>query len=147
MNARRFFRFCTLIGIVLLDVFIFYCTSETPVESSVDESYSDDYFPSWSKNASKIVFDSDRDGNYEIYVMNPDGSGQTNLSNNSYSDIYPSWSLDGSKILFQSDRSGNWEIYVMNSDGTNQTNISNNSYSDMYPSWFPDVSKIAFQSN
>src|SRR3989339_7259 len=124
MNARRFFRFCTLIGIVLLDVFIFYCTSETPVESSVDESYSDDYFPSWSKNASKIVFDSDRDGNYEIYVMNPDGSDQTNISNNSYSDMYPSWFPDVSKIAFQSNRTGYTQIFIMNSDGSGQTNIS-----------------------
>ena len=65
-----------------------------------------------------IAFASNRDGNFEIYVMNPDGSGQTNITNNPASDNYPAWSPDGSKIAFSSDRDGNAEIYVMNADGS-----------------------------
>jgi major membrane immunogen (membrane-anchored lipoprotein) len=42
--------------------------------------------------AGKIAFDSTRDGNYEIYVMNADGSGQTNLTNNPAKDGMPAWS-------------------------------------------------------
>jgi hypothetical protein len=51
----------------------------------------------------KIAFASNRDGNWEIYVTNPDGSGQKNLTNQSGWDIYPRWTPDG-KILFFSDR-------------------------------------------
>src|ERR1044072_4457908 len=52
----------------------------------------------------KIAFDSDVDGNYEIYAMNADGSNQVRLTNNSASDLEPSFSPDGSKIAFISDR-------------------------------------------
>jgi Periplasmic component of the Tol biopolymer transport system len=62
----------------------------------------------------KTAFASNRDGNYEIYVMNPDGSGQTRLTNNSANDSQPSFSRDGSKIAFASDREGNVKIFVMN---------------------------------
>ena len=91
----------------------------------------------------KIVFSTWRDGNYEIYVMNANGSGQTNLSNNAAGDEFPAWSPDGSKIVFQR----NLEIYVMNANGTGQTNLTNNAAGDQEPDWSPDGSKIAFRSS
>ena len=95
----------------------------------------------------KIAFHSFRDGNYEVYVMNADGSAQTNLTNNPESDTYPVLSPDGSKIAFRSFRDGNYEVYVMNADGSAQTNLTNNPESDWNPMWSPNGSKIAFQSN
>ena len=59
--------------------------------------------------------------------MNPDGSGQTNLTNNTAGDFDPAWSADGTKIAFSSDRDGNREIYVMNADGSGQTRCTNDS--------------------
>src|SRR3990170_3930701 len=93
-----------------------------------------------------IAFESDRDGNREIYVMNADGTSQTRLTNNPAMDVFSSWSPDGTKIAFASTRDGNAEIYVMNADGTSQTNISNNLASDINPSWSHDGTKIAFES-
>ncbi len=94
-----------------------------------------------------IAFMSDRDGNLEIYVMNADGSGVTNLTNNSAGDGFPSWSPDGARIAFVSDRDGNLEIYVMNADGSGVTNLTNNSAGDGSPSWSPDGARIAFDSD
>ncbi len=74
--------------------------------------------PTYSPDDIKIAFQSTRDGNDEIYIMNTDGSGQTNLTNNPAIDNLPTYSPDGIKIAFQSTRDGNDEIYIMNTDGS-----------------------------
>ena len=96
---------------------------------------------------SRIAFATNRDGNWEIYVVNSDGSNPHNISNNPATDSHPSWSPDGSKIAFQSERDGNLEIYVMNSDGSEQVRLTNDRGTDHSPSWSPDGTKIAFISD
>jgi hypothetical protein len=66
----------------------------------------------------KIGFASNRDGNWEIYSVNPDGSGITNLTNNPALDVYPVWTPDGQDIAFHSDRDGPSRIYAMKADGS-----------------------------
>ncbi len=73
-----------------------------------------DYYPSWSSDGLRIVFNSRRDGNWEIYTMNADGSNQTRITNNASIDIGPKWSPSGDKIAFSSNRDGNQEIYLSN---------------------------------
>lgn len=96
----------------------------------------------------KIVFASDRDGNREIYTVNPDGTNPTRLTNNTSFEDAPRWSPDGTKIVFTSDRDGGGtlRIYVMNADGSNPTLLTPNSFGvgDFDPSWSRDGSKIAF---
>ena len=95
----------------------------------------------------KIAFVSDRDSNTEIYVMNANGTNQTNLTNNAADDSAPTWSPNGSKLAFSASRDGNGEIYVMNADGSNQTNLTNHEFSDGRPVWSPDGTKILFTSD
>ena len=97
--------------------------------------------------AGRIAFQSNRDGNEEVYVMNPDGTGQTNLTNNAANDLEPVFSPDGSKIAFRSNRDGNTEIYLMNADGTGQVNLTNNAANDFQPAFSPDGGRIAFYSD
>ena len=93
----------------------------------------------------RIAFESFRDGDGEIYVMNPDGSGQTNLSNNAASEDDPVWSPDGTRITFLSTRDGATEIYVVNADGTGvATRLTNDVMSEGKPAWSPDGRQIAF---
>ena len=96
----------------------------------------------------RIVYVSNRGGNPQIYIMNPDGSGQTRLTITAAANDNPSISLDGRKIVFTSNRDGNGsdEIYSMNSDGTDQTRLTSNSVTDFSPAWSPDGSRIAFTS-
>ena len=58
---------------------------------------SDAAFPG---NNNRIVFVSDRDGDNEIFTMNPDGTDQTNLTNNTATEFEPTWYDDGTKIAF-----------------------------------------------
>jgi len=85
-----------------------------------------EWHPDVSPDGSQIVFMSDRDGNFEIYVMNIDGSNQRRLTNNDLDDWYPSWSPDSSEILFSSFRSHqkkDKDIYVINKDGSSLKNF------------------------
>ena len=85
----------------------------------------------------KITFTTARDGNYEIYIMNADGSGQRNLTNAAGEDEYLTWSPDGQRIAFETERDGNGEIYVMNADGSDLHRLTNNGAIDGDPSWSP----------
>jgi len=82
-----------------------------------------------------------------IWVMNADGTGDTQLTNTVWGDFSPSWSPDGTRITFQTNRDGNGEVYVMNADGTGQTRLTNNAAYDVLPSWSPDGTHITFNSN
>jgi Tol biopolymer transport system component len=93
----------------------------------------------------RLAFNTSRDGNSEIYLMNSDGSGLVNLTNHPAFDANPAWSPDGSKIAFTTERDGNLEIYVMNANGTGLVNLTRSPRSESMPSWSPDGSKIAFK--
>ena len=99
-----------------------------------------------SQAAPRIAFDSTRSGNVEIYIMNIDGSGVTNLTNHAAEDSDPAWSPDGTQIAFESDREGNFDILVMNADGSDVTQLTNRPGVDGAPDWSPDGTRIAFES-
>ena len=108
---------------------------------------------SWSPDGSQIVFQTNRDGNFEVYKMNADGSNQVNLTNNATPganiDQFPSWSPDGKKIAFRSNRTGaQQDIYMMNPDGSGVTNLTAPSLAEeSYPQWSPDGRQIVFHSD
>ncbi|HAF62688.1 MAG TPA: hypothetical protein DCK95_10235 [Anaerolineaceae bacterium] len=98
-----------------------------------------------------IAFDSDRDGNLEIYVMDADGNNLRNLTNNSGDDWNAAWSPDGSQIAFVSNREneqgGGQHIYIMDADGNNIQQITNSNFNiSNYPDWSHDGSAIVFSS-
>jgi WD40 repeat protein len=94
----------------------------------------------------KIAFSSERDGNPEIYAMNPNGTALDRLTNNQAGDFSPAWSPDGNKIAFLSERDGNPEIYAMNPNGQGVDRLTNNPVEDTQPNWTPDGNRIAFRS-
>jgi Tol biopolymer transport system component len=104
---------------------------------------------SYSPDGTKVAFMTNYDGDYDICVMNADGTGVHQLTKNSSIDAYPSWSPDGKKIAFESNRDGDFDIYVMNADGSNQQNLTNefSAAADEDPHWSPDGQRIAFSNN
>ena len=94
----------------------------------------------------KIAFSSNRDGNWEIYLMNPNGSQQERLTRNSAGDHSPVWSPDGEQILFVSNRDGVYDLYVMDANGRHVRRVFRELVLRIQPTWSPDGERIAFHT-
>ena len=101
----------------------------------------------WSPDASKIVYHSDENGNWDIYTINIDGTEKKQLTTDGSDDRSAYFSPDGRKIVFVSNRSGNNDIWVMEGDGSNKVQLTTDSSDDIGPSWNPHGDKIAFMSD
>ncbi len=82
-----------------------------------------------------IAFSSNRDGDFEIYVMGHDGGSQKRLTVRSGDDRHPDWSPRRTHIAFVGTMDGNEEIYVMKADGSGLMNLTNNLGQDAQPAW------------
>jgi serine/threonine-protein kinase len=78
----------------------------------------DDTAPALSPDGQTIAFMSNRDGNWEIYVVNVDGANLQRLTNNPANDGLPTWSPDGRVIAFASNRGGSWAVWGMTPRGS-----------------------------
>ena len=85
------------------------------------------------------MFYTERDGNPELYVMNPDGTNQRNLTQNADTVYESAWSPDGSRLAFYSTRSGRFELYTMNPDGSDVQQVTESRYHNAWPAWSPKV--------
>jgi TolB protein len=106
-----------------------------------------DAYPMLSPDGSRLLFESDRTGNWEIYTMRPDGTDLVRLTSAPAPDVGPIWSPDGKRIVFASERdAGDSEIYVMNADGSGQRRLTRQPGDDSHPHWSPDGARIVFNS-
>lgn len=119
-----------------------------------------DIDPSWSPDSSKIAFDTDRDDccgtgsgatNFEIYVMNRDGTEQTRLTHNEINDYEPTWSPYGEWIAYwtsaicDSGCGSHRDIWKIRPDGTDATNLTRSARAhESSPAWSPSGRWIAF---
>lgn len=97
----------------------------------------------------KILFTSTRDGGQrDVYIMNPDGTEQVNLTQHPAEDLSAVWSPTGEKILFTSDRRGARDLYVMNPDGSNVRRVFKFKTTEWRtdPTWSPDGKQFAYES-
>jgi Tol biopolymer transport system component len=102
----------------------------------------------------EIAFVTSRDGDYAVYGMRADGSGEGRLTADesgaegslaeTFFQVEPAWSPDGKRIVFSSRRGGRSHVYVMSSDGTGTKQLTSGKHNDATPSWSPDGRSIAF---
>ncbi len=93
----------------------------------------------------KIAFHSTRDGDFQIYVMNPDGSGVARVTNDTGGSVDPIWSPDGKRIAYANFHSGRSEVFVINVVGTGETQLTTEGG---FPgAWSPDGTRIAFANS
>ena len=118
-----------------------------------------DGFPSFSGDGRRIVFRSGRTGNFDIFLMNSDGTGVTNLTNNPANDTFPAFSPRNDEIAFSSNRDGTldpktnnrtFEIYTMkvSADGVAGPvrRLTHSNSQNAHPQYSPDGEWLIFTS-
>jgi len=94
-----------------------------------------------------MVFESNRDGNSEIYALNFSSQSMLRVTNDLASDTQPALAPDSLRIAYVSNRNGNNEIYIGGLDRRAAVNITNNAADDQQPAWSSDGNWITFTSN
>lgn len=118
-----------------------------------------DGFPSFSGDGRRLVFRSGRTGNFDIFLMNSDGTGVTNLTNNPANDTFPAFSPLNDEIAFSSNRDGTldaktknrtFEIYTMkvtaNGEAGEVRRLTNTNGQNAHPQYSPDGQWLIFTS-
>jgi Tol biopolymer transport system component len=90
----------------------------------------------------RIAFQSDLDGDNEIYVLTRDGLRK--LTDNAWSDEFPRWSPDGRRIAFTANPGEGYQIYVMNEDGSGLEQVTRSEHDAIEQGWFPDGRRLAY---
>jgi len=134
-------KFLASVSILILAMFFLFCTKEAEQPNEPIPIDTDALRPQFPFKG-QIVFQSDMDGDREIYVMTKDGVRQ--LTDNDWEDEFPKWSPDGKKIAYSANPKGNYDIFVMNADGSNVLPVTTSPKAEVEHAWFPDGKKIAY---
>lgn len=102
--------------------------------------------PAWSPDRSQIAFASRRGGTWDIWIVNADGSGLRNVTNDAAIDSYPAWSPDGRLIAYSSERDGDNDVWTVAVAGGAQRRITSTAGYDGEPAWSPAGNRVAYRS-
>jgi Tol biopolymer transport system component len=119
--------------------------SSTPTRTPVP-TYTATPTPTPLPGANLIAFETYRDGNGEIYLLDTQTEELTNLTRHLADDRAPAWRPDGGAVAFESSRDGNWEVYILHLADGSLTRLTEDLAYDGAPTWSPDGTEIAFES-
>ncbi len=103
--------------------------------------------PSRSPDDSMVVFQSNRNGNVELYLTDSEGKTQTRLTNTHANNVNAMFGPDNEHVVYQSDRNGNWDIYMLDVSTGVDKQLTSSTADDVNPYWSPDKNWITYQSN
>ncbi len=126
------------------DIFVRDLRRGRSVDLTAAEGF--DFNPTWSPDGQWIAFDSIREDNFDVYVMDSAGRNVRRVTTDGKSGA-PAWSPDGRQIAFYSFREPNLQLYVIDADGTNLRQLTQQPYVAYNPAWSPDGKTILFQAN
>ena len=131
---------------------IFLLDIDRGMERQVMNNPAQDLRPAWSPDGRYLIFYSNRDGFWNLYLMRANGLDVRPLTADQDSFGNPAWSPDGKRVAYDSTMAGNLEIYIMDcGDLIRETDcqtqqLTQQSGPDEFPAWSPDGKRIAFQA-
>lgn len=134
---------------------LIYSLEEKTALPLTDGSFLSEDEPDWSPNGTWIVFSGIKDGNRDIYIIHPDGSGLQRVTNHPDNDQHPDWAPDSAKIAFSSTRDGDYIKDIFSIDITHGTEdegnlarqITMSDLSEIDPDWSPDGNLIVYSAH
>jgi TolB protein len=90
--------------------------------------------PAWSPKGDKIAFHMLSDGEFDIFMVSPDGSDLTKVTGCPGNNEYATWAADGEHLAFASERGGKTDLYAIKTDGTHLKRLTNTGHAKM-PDW------------
>jgi Tol biopolymer transport system component len=132
---------------------IYVMNADGSDQTRLTSSPADDAAPAWGPGTSscgtytdEIAFESDRDGNYDIYAIQPDGSGLVDLTSDPTEEFDPSWAPDCSAVAFDRVVEGNYDVFRREVASGAVTQLTSSPGEDSRPAWSPDGHLISFTS-
>jgi Tol biopolymer transport system component len=103
--------------------------------------------PRWSPDGRQIAFTAFRRGSVDVFVIYPNGTGETNLTKHPAGNGDALWSPKSTRIAFTTNRTGNPEVFTMGRWGGGKVNLTNTTSAGEVPyGWSPDGTRILYQS-
>ncbi|MGW2055387.1 amidohydrolase family protein [Streptomyces sp. NPDC001840] len=103
--------------------------------------------PDWAPDGRALVFQSFRDGTYQLWSVRPDGTGLARLTDDDYDNREPRHSPDGSRIVFTSDRSGSNDLWLLEPATGARTRLTSGDDEDGMPAWSADGTRVVCTVN
>ncbi|WP_420583408.1 TolB family protein [Reichenbachiella sp.] len=130
-------------SILICLLFLFY---QEPKEDNLTNHPADDRYASYSPDGTQILFASNRNGNWDVFLMNADGNHVRQLTTENFDERRPSWHPNGRYVLFESNQSGKFELFQIELADLSiqQIEIPNTTGTPIFASYSQDGKSIAY---
>jgi len=112
----------------------------------ITQDRADEYVPSYSPDQRRLVIMSNRTGEWQVFIVDPEGGEWRQLTGDGSNNYHPRIAPDGQTVIYSSDASRDQELYAMKLDGTGLRQLTDSPGPDTYPSYTRDGRHVVFMS-